>query len=135
VAGLAGLMGRGPFSHRTSATASGALAVDREPLVHYGTGTQVTLHIDPAKIGPDAAGDWVVHLNKVFVEPMGAQRVTPQPIRAISDGAGLALTFQLNPADHDDLVRIMLNPTEAGPQHLVVRVGGEQLAWTQWVLP
>jgi hypothetical protein len=134
-AGLAGLMGRGPFSHRTSATPSGALAVDREPVVHYGTGTQVTLHIDPAKVPADAAGEWVVHLNNVFVEPMGKQRVTPQPIHEMADGSGIALTFRLDPAQHDDLVRIMLQPTEVGPQHLVARVGSAQLDWEQWVLP
>jgi hypothetical protein len=134
-AGLAGLLGRGPFSHRTSATPSGALSVDREPLVHYGTGTQVTLHIDPARIAPDADGLWIVHLNNVFVEPMGKQRVTPQPVDEAADGRGIALAFRLDPSKHDDLIRIMLQPTEVGPQSLVADVGSERLEWEQWVLP
>lgn len=86
VAGVAGLMGKGPFSHRTSATADKALAVDREPVARYGTATMVTLHLDMAKLAP--GHDWTVHLNGAFVEPMGLHEVAPVPLCARRRRAG-----------------------------------------------
>ncbi len=132
-AGLAGLMGRGPFSHRSSATATGALAVDREPVARFGTSTMVTLHIDTSTFSP--AHDWVVHLNGTFLEPMGLLQVEPQPIRQAADGSGVALTFALEPGQQQALVRIGLKPTGVGWQHMAARVGPEAIEWDQVVLP
>lgn len=113
IAGMAGLMGKGPFSHRTSATASGALAADREPITRYGTGTTVTLHLDTTKFAPDH--DWTVHLNHAFVEPMGLQQITPMPLRQAAEGGGVALTFVLGPGERDAMVRLMLKPSGSLP--------------------
>ena len=132
-AGLAGLLGRGPYSHRRSETASGALAVDYEPLARYGTATMVTLHFDTTRFDP--AHEWVIHLNNAFVEPMGLKEVMPTPSKQAADGAGLAVSVSLAPDRRDALVRFYLHPTEIGRMHLEARVGPETIDWEQLVLP
>lgn len=132
-AGLAGLMGKGPFSHRTSATATGALAADREPVARYGTSTTVTLHLDTTKFAP--GHDWAVHLNNAFVEPMGLQGALPAPLRQAADGGGLVLTFAFEPGEPEALIRLMLKPSGVGLAHLAARVGSEAIEWNQLVLP
>jgi hypothetical protein len=132
-AGLTGLLGRGPYSHRRSATASGAMTVDFEPLARYGTATMVTLHLDTKRFEP--AHDWVVHINNAFVEPMGLKDVMPRPSKQAADGPGLALTVSLTPDTPDSLVRFYLHPTAIGRQHLEARVGPETIDWEQVVLP
>ena len=133
VAGAAGLFGRGPFSHRQATTASGALAADWEPVARYGTPTMVTIHLDTRRFDP--AHQWVVHVNNVFVEPMGLQAILPQPAHQAVDGAGLAVTVGLDGARQDGLLRFMLKPTEVGRMHMEVHVGQETIDWHQVVLP
>lgn len=132
-AALTGLMGRGPFSHRSSAAADKALAADREPVARYGTDTAVTLHLDMTKFAP--GHDWTVHLNHAFVEPMGLQRITPVPLRQMAEGGGLALTFAFEADEPDAMIRLMLKPSGVGLQHLTARVGPEVVEWNQVVLP
>lgn len=43
-AGL-GLLGRGPFSHATTRSASRALSVGYEPISHHGTATTINVHV------------------------------------------------------------------------------------------
>lgn len=133
VAGLAGLLGRGPYSHHRVATASGALVVDFEPVARYGTATTVTLHLDTRRFDP--AHEWVAHINNAFAEPMGLKEVMPTPSKQAADGAGLAVTISLTPDTPDALVRFSLHPTEIGRMHLEARVGPETVDWEQVVLP
>ena len=132
-AGLAGLMGKGPFSHHTSVTADKALAADHEPVARYGTATTVTLHLDMAKFAPGR--DWTVHLNSAWVEPMGLQQITPQPLRQAADGGGVALSFAFEPDEPDALIRLALKPSNVGLAHLTARIGPEFVEWNLLVLP
>jgi hypothetical protein len=43
VAGLLGLLGRGPYSHRALTDVSGRIAIDYEPVARNGTATQITV--------------------------------------------------------------------------------------------
>jgi len=133
LAGLAGLLGRGPFSHRTVADPSGTIKVDYEPIARYGTATQVTLHLDMRRLAE--APDVTVRLSSVFVEPMGFHQVLPQPMREAPDGGGLALTFPADRLQDDAMVRLMLTPDTVGAVQLLVRIGSISLHWQQVVLP
>jgi hypothetical protein len=133
-AGLAGLLGRGPWSHHSATTADRALRADFEPMARYGTTTQVTLRL-PAP-PPGAAEDEItVQLPSSVVEPMGLQTVLPQPSRQQARPEGLALTFAVAAGAENTLVRLMLKPETVGPVQLTARVGGRVLSWTQVVLP
>lgn len=130
--GLSGLLGRGPFSHRSAEAKDGSLTVDYEPVARYGTPTQVTLHLRPA---PGIHTERVL-LGTGFVEPMGLQTVLPQPVTEAADQGGLALTIQMEPGPTDTLVRLGLKPTEVGPVPLEAHLDGAvPLRWSQFVLP
>ncbi len=131
-AGLAGLLGRGPYSHRTEKTAASALAVDFEPIARSQTGTQVTLHFD----NPTGASTLGLFIGTTLIEPMGLQRILPQPIDTQTVQGGLRLTVTVPPGTHDAMLRLMLLPAGVGPEQLVARLDGHAaLRWTQVVVP
>jgi hypothetical protein len=132
-AGLAGLFGRGPFSHHTEATAARTLSADFEPVARWGTPTDVTLHIRPP---PGDQHEVRIRLSSQFVEPMGLSGTLPRAEVERAAGGDLLLTLSLPPAPTEALLRIKLNPIAIGPVSLFAQVdGGERLTWTQVVLP
>ena len=117
-AALFGFLGRGPFSHRTI-TDNARLAVDYEPVARYGATTQITLHLHAA-----AADEQQVVLSSTFVEPFGLSQILPRPVSEIPNGGGLTLKFA-TPAEPDDAeIRFQVSPSDVGPVHLSVRLGG-----------
>ncbi len=134
IAGLAGLLGSGPLSHRTVVAPSGLLAVDFEPIARFGTPTQITVHIRP-RSGDGSPQTAELHIDSNFVEPMGLQGTLPVALAARAEGGGLTLIIAMA-ADRDAFVRLKARPTEMGPIPLTVSVdGGEPLRWTQYILP
>ena len=131
-AGVAGVFGRGPFSHRTEKTAESALTVDFEPITRSQAPTQVTFHIDNPTNSPEMS----LFIGSNTIEPMGLKQILPQPIttRAVPDG--LTLTLAIPPGAHNAEVRLDLEPQELGPNQLIAQLDGHApIRWTQFVLP
>jgi len=144
LAALAGLFGRGPFSHRTHRTSDGRLAVDFEPLARWGTTTQVTVHLSSpitSSAAPRGEGATVqarVFVSNEIVEPLGLQQVIPQPNATEAIGGGAVYDFAIPPGQDSALVRFVLKPSTVGLVTAEVRegdAGSESLSWTQMVLP
>ena len=128
----AGLLGRGPFSHRTEQTADSALTVDFEPVARSQAPTQVTLHLD----NPTDAPTLDLFIGTNSVEPMGLQRIMPQPAttKAVTDG--LVLTLAIPPGSTNTEIRLMMQPSSLGLHQLVARLAGHAaIRWTQFVMP
>ena len=131
-AGLAGMLGRGPYSHRTEKTAQSALAVDFEPVARSQSTTQVTLHLD----NPTGAPTLDLFIGTNMVEPMGLRRMVPQPVDVKAVQNGLVLTLAVPPDTRDAELRLMLQPIGLGPNQMMARLRGHAaLRWTQFVLP
>lgn len=131
-AGLAGLMGRGPYSHQTERSAASHLAVDFEPIAQSQTATQVTIHLNNPI--PDPALDMFVSSNAV--EPMGLGRITPQPVAMRAVENGMLLTMAVPPRAADVVMLLMLMPAALGSHELMARLNGyPALHWTQLVVP
>lgn len=131
-AGLAGLLGRGPYSHRTERIADSALAADFEPVTRSQSGTQVTFHLD----NPTDPPTLDLFIGTKLIEPMGLQRILPEPVRTRAVQDGLLLTVAVPPRTHDATLRLMLQPVGIGPEELVARLEGHPtLHWTQIVVP
>ena len=131
-ASVAGLFGRGPYSHRTERLADSALAVDFEPIARSQTGTQVTFHLKNATDAPTLN----LFIGTNVVEPMGLQRILPQPVSTQAVQDGLLLTVAVPPGTHDATLRLMLQPVGVGPNEFVARLQGhDALHWTQLVVP
>ncbi len=131
-AALAGLFGRGPFSHRTTTVAGTGLAVDYEPVARVQTGTQVTVHLLNDHRSPTVDMFVSTHL----VEPMGLQSILPQPIAERPDGNGMVLTFAMPPERVDNAIRLTLQPAGIGLITETARLAGHPpVTWRQLILP
>jgi hypothetical protein len=131
VAGLLGLLGRGPFSHRTHEAPGLLFAVDFEPIARWDTPTQVTLHLRP----PVGADQVSVDFTTRLIEPMGMSEVWPKPLRSETTPDGLRMTFGVTQRPGDMLVRISGKPHAIGRVPLWAEIGGTRLDWGQFVLP
>ncbi len=131
-AGLVGLLGRGPFSHRTAKSADSALAVDFEPVARSNATTQVTFHLDNPTQQPTL--DLFVSTN--VVEPMGLERILPNPLSSKVVQDGVVLTVAVPPGTKNAELRLVMMPNELGPNQLQARLGDHQpLKWSQFVVP
>ena len=131
-AAAAGLFGRGPLSHRTERAADTALVVDFEPVARSQSGTQVTFHLANPTQSPTV--DLFVGAN--IVEPMGLQRIQPEPVSTRLVDDGMVFTLAVPPGTRDSKLRLMLQPISLGPNELVAQVADHApLRWTQFVVP
>ena len=131
-AGLAGLLGRGPYSHHTEKSAQSALAVDFEPIARANANTQVTFHLDNPTEQPTV--DLFVSSN--VVEPMGLERIVPNPLQSKVVKGGIILTMGVPSGTIDAQLRLILMPSELGPNQLEARLGDNApLKWTQFIVP
>ena len=131
-AGLAGLLGRGPFSHATVASAGTGLAIDFEPVARSQTGTQVTFHLDNPTNDPTVD----LFLGSNVVEPMGLQRIVPEPVETRIVNDGMVMRIPVPAGTHDAKLRLMLQPVSLGPNQLIARLAGRPAQrWTQFVVP
>ncbi len=132
LAGLAGVLGRGPYSHRTEATAASGLSIDFEPIARAQAGTQVTFHFHNETAAPSMS----LFVSGNIVEPMGLQRSVPQPlVTQVVDG-GLLMTIAVPPGTKDAELRMLLSPVGMGMNHLTARLEERpSLAWSQFVVP
>jgi len=131
-AGAAGFLGRGPYSHQTVKTAGSNISVDFEPVARSQTGTQVTLHLH----NPTSAPTLDLFIGSTAVEPMGLQRIVPEPTEMKAVDGGLVLTVPVPSGTTDADLRLMLLPVGVGPVNLVARLSGYgEQRWTQFVVP
>ncbi len=131
-AGLAGLLGHGPLSHHTTKSAESGLAVDFEPIARSNAATQVTFHIDNPTEQPTL--DLFISTN--VVEPMGLQRVVPDPIRSRLVKNGIVLTVGVPTGTQDAELRLMMMPDTMGPNQLEARLEDHApIKWTQFIVP
>jgi hypothetical protein len=132
LAALAGLLGRGPFSHHTLRAPGGSLSVDLEPVARYGTPTQITVHLRPAP------GDSKVRLaiSSSLIEPLGLRQIIPRPLPQEASLGGMILTVSVVPGESEHLVRFQEQPAVVGPVPITIAVeGGESLHLTQFIMP
>jgi hypothetical protein len=131
-AALAGLLGRGPLSHRRVYAAGGGLSVDYEPVARHNTPTTVTLHIPNETAAPRPV---VVFVGQTMIEPMGLQRTVPLAESSTVNRDGLSLHFVIQPNQPDALIRLELLPTALGVVRLQAAADGKHVAWSVFVAP
>ena len=132
VASLTGLLGRGPYSHETKKLDDLSLAVDFEPVARSQTATQVTFHLRNSTDQPTLN----LFIGSKIMEPMGLQRILPQPVITQAVHGGMLLTIAVPPRTGDASLRLMLMPDDIGPKDLVARLEDHApLHWTQVVVP
>ena len=139
---VSGLLGRGPFSHRTASAPDKSLQVDYEPAAREGTPTQVTLRLPNTSETPVQVS---VFLSGNMAEPMGLSRTVPDAVSTMVGTQGLVLRFVVAPLQADAKIRLDAMPASAGIVHLQAWTGADaqvdlpdpkhSVHWTQVVLP
>ena len=142
VACVAGLLGRGPLSHRTTITSDRSLNVDYEPIAREGTPTQITLRISNPSITPMPVA---VFLSGTMIEPLGLARTMPTTDVSMVGSNGVVMRFTIAPLEHNAMIRLSTTPPGPGIVHLRAWTGAELgtaspdpahiARWTQVVLP
>jgi hypothetical protein len=133
IGALAGLYGRGPFSHATLHATGGNLAVDYEPVARFGTPTLVTLHVHNSTAEPLPL---TVTLGNRFVQPLGFQQSFPEPDSSVVTQSGMALHYTVAAQQGDSMIRLVLKPSAVGQveSHIHMSTGADA-AWSQFIMP
>jgi hypothetical protein len=127
-----GLLGRGPFSHETVRSLTGAITVDYEPIARHGTSTVVTVHVKR----PQEPGRPIeLRVNQQMIEPMGYQRSIPIAESSRVSNDGMRLTFSSLPESPEVLVRFELSPSAVGMVPLYVSEGTDFVSCSLLVVP
>jgi hypothetical protein len=138
IAALGGAFGRGPLDHRSQANSDGTLSIDYEPVVRYGTTTQITVHVAGSEQGNSEIARPAARLfiSNTLIEPLGLQQVIPQPNETTASSAGAIYRFEVPPNKAGALVRMVIKPSSVGPvQAKIGNEDGESVSFTQLALP
>ena len=133
LAALAGLLGHGPFSHRSLSSPASGLAADFERVARFGSQTMITLHLPPRTCG----GDTTIWLSNNFIEPMGLRKIVPRPASITPRTGGMVLHYALGTAPcQGDEVRLFAEPSGIGSVPLKLRLDGRPpLILSPFVVP
>jgi hypothetical protein len=132
LAAALGLLGRGPFSHSSSRSASGALAVDYEPITRHGVATTITVHVKRPR---DKGHPLELRVNQQIIEPMGYQHSIPLANGSSLSEDGIRLTFNEPAYQSDVSIRLELMPSAVGFVPLHVSDGTDSIDWSVLVVP
>jgi hypothetical protein len=130
-AALAGLLGTGPVSSARAASPSGRVALDYQRITHREADDRVVVEIGP---GTGRSGTLTIQLAGEWLDDLELRQVTPAPAEETGTPDGMNLSI---PVSGGGPVRVVLSfRTRAiGPVDGVIRFGGEEIGFTQLVLP
>lgn len=106
---LLGGLGRGWLANAQRTTADGALHLTYERIERAGTPSIMTLHFGPGAIHD---GHIQVFVSDSVIRPLGAQRVSPQPLASTLSREGITYTFSAS--DGPTVAEIALQPSFPG---------------------
>lgn len=131
LAGLVGLLGPGPFSWVSAKGEHGLVTVEYQRISHNEADDSITLQFS-ARSPRD--GQLSVELSGPWVSGVNLQNVSPQPAeqRIVQDGIRFVL-----PADDSvpSAVQLTFRPQKYGSLDGTVAVGGDRVAFSQFVIP
>lgn len=131
VAAMLGLLGRGPVSSARAESPSGRVTVDYERIAHREADDTLVVEVERR------AGDTEplrVHLSGEWLADLDLRGVSPEPSEQTGTPDGLELVI---PTSGTGRIRVVLSlRTRAlGLTHGSLRAGGEDVGFTQLVLP
>jgi hypothetical protein len=107
LAGLLGLLGRGPMSHQTAVSGDGLVTVEYDRFLNHRAATQMTVSV-PGNV--TVGGTFRLVINQKYLQGVQIVQITPTPdtteagegrqvfvFRAADPGRGTAVVFHLEP--------------------------------------
>lgn len=134
IAGVAGLLGKGPLSLATAQPPGGALRVRYERLARRETPALLELHLDRSAV---ARGQVRIRLNRALVERLRIKDIIPKPLATESLDDGARFTFATDPANDSAAIVFIHDPTTPGIIEGEVAVEGAErpVRFRQFVYP
>lgn len=129
---LFGLLGRGPYSHRTITSERGEMKIEYEPIARHSTHTAITVHLSNPT---DKKMPVHLMLGQHLVERMGFQKAMPQPDSTSAGKDGIRLGFVALPHQQDVLIRFEFAPSAVGLIPVQITDGDDTARWKIMVLP
>lgn len=131
IAGLAGLLGPGPFSWATSRSDAGLVTVEYQRVTHHEADDAITLTF-PAEAVQD--GMVTVEVTGSWVAGVDLQGISPEPSDQMAVPEGRALTIPVEQAG-DTEVHLTFQAQGYGTLSAEMAVGDDSASFTQLVLP
>src|SRR5438270_5845349 len=113
VLSLLGVFGRGPLAKATAKAPDGSIDLKYERFERFGTPSVVTVRISPAAIKDGKVQLWV---SESLIEPLGNQRVIPQPDRSEIGSGGVLYTFPASKTPAS--IEFQMQPSKVGASEL-----------------
>lgn len=133
LAGLLGLLGRGPMSNQTAASPDGTVTVEYERFLNHRASTTITVRVS----GDVTVGrTFRLAINQDFLQGIQIIQITPTP-DSTEAGEGRHL-FVFNAADPGRATVVVIHLEPEGPTTLHGRIsvpGGPPAAFAQVVYP
>lgn len=135
---LLGLFGRGPIANAKMIAADNSFTVKYERIERFRTPSILSVLIAPSAIHD---GKFQLWLSQGYVDPLGNQRIIPQPLTSEPQDGGILYTFQigqekLGSERQQPTVQFALEPGETGIFKLQIGIpGGSQLQTRIFVMP
>jgi hypothetical protein len=113
---ISGLFGRGPIAKATLRAPDGSFVVKYEHIERFRTPSILSVLASPSAIHD---GKFQIWLCQRYVDPLGNQRIIPQPIESVPENGGILYTFQmgdqhLGSKREEPTVQFALEPGKAG---------------------
>jgi hypothetical protein len=135
---VAGAFGRGPIADAALRAPDGSFLVKYERIERFRTPSIMSVLFSPAAIHDGKARIW---LSEKYVDPLGNQRIIPQPLTSVPERGGILYTFdvgerQLGTQLQDPTIQFALEPGKAGVFKLQIGdVDGAEVQTMIYVMP
>lgn len=116
---LVGFFGRGPMANVKAKSADGSMEVDYERFERFSTPSVMTVKIAPTAIHNGTVELWV---GEALVNPLGNQRVIPQPDKSQVGNGGVLYSFPASQGQAS--IEFQVQPSKIGKTELKMRIPG-----------
>ena len=129
-AGLLGALGSGPLSSAQAVSTSGRVTLAYQRITHQDADDHIVVEV----VGATGTGTVTMGIGGEWLEGLDLRQVTPQAAEERATPEGVELTI---PVRGGGPVRVVLSfrMRSLGPTRGVLRAGGEEIGFTQFVLP
>jgi hypothetical protein len=131
IAGLIGLLGSGPMSHKEISAADGSLTIDYDRYLHYHHPTQLTLSVRQI-----ATDELRIKFGRALLDRLQVERIEPEPLQAELTNDGVIYTFMQKASSENVKVVFHVDYEHFGTSRGSIEVvGHEPVTLEQFVYP
>lgn len=129
--GAGGLFSKGYLSEGRQTAPDNSVSVEYERFGRVKSNMNLTI-----RLPQQSKGDFSIRIGSNAMDRLQVQTLQPQPLRAVTAGSELILTFSSHGINSAHTVWLGLQPQEAGKISMRVSLEGREPAlFSQWIYP